>query len=360
MKANRDADDPELRRLLDLGGLDPFGDSSDIKSQRDPESTERAEAMLRRVLESSKQPSSNMLNRGQQRPRRVAAVAVAFAAVATVLIVATVGWLRSPSGTSAPTATAPAPLTFNTPATTDASQILTRLATLRPESSGAVPSDATIERILTYQWPSGAASDAASPLAVTRRETFVFPNGAVRTSTSVAGVVSASGRLELAGTAVASAAHISTSGGRSQEALSGALSEPRDRLLTALAQLGGCNAPTALCLLDGLSQLSLNYVADPALTRRLWRTLATVPGIKTWGTTTDRLGRPALSLVATRPGGGRRLVVLIAPRSGAFLGYERLVGQPSSGRTNPPQVVELMVLAQSAWVPRSQVPAQGG
>lgn len=81
----------------------------------------------------------------------------------------------------------------------------------------------------------------------------------------------------------------------------------------------------AECLVRAIQTLEDQYVVGPQLTAAMWRVLADETAIRSLGSTTDRLGRPA-SAVALPPEVGQPfeavVVLLISPSTGAYLGTE--------------------------------------
>lgn len=84
-----------------------------------------------------------------------------------------------------------------------------------------------------------------------------------------------------------------------------------------------CELESVACALQAISERYSQPSASNALPQaELWRQLATMEGIRMLGTTTDRLGRRVSAVSADSADERHRVVVLIDPSSGRYLGSE--------------------------------------
>ena len=97
-----------------------------------------------------------------------------------------------------------------------------------------------------------------------------------------------------------------------------------DSVVTALAR-ADCPMASSACVLSAIT----DFATDPAEptplpAKDLWIRLCSLDGVTLLGTTTDRLGRTATAVAADSYDGMQRLVLLIDPRTGRYLGTEYL------------------------------------
>lgn len=106
-----------------------------------------------------------------------------------------------------------------------------------------------------------------------------------------------------------------------------------------------CGPNTGGCLLRDAIDMHYNYVVPPEALAALWLTLSDEPAIRYLGTTTDRLGRDAIAFTAPSPDGVGRLIILANPTTGAWLGDETVLVEPSPAYDfSPPAVTAFTAL----------------
>lgn len=361
-------DDPELRRLLDSIGL-RAGDPSEPVSNA--ESSRRAEAMLARIVE---QPRG-----GDRRPTRrrawwpagrrwtglsVAAALVACVLVAVALVVGVPGPGPQPAAAQTPPllgfslAHADGLRVAGEPAHASLIALAQRAAHL-PEAP-RLP----VQRILAEAWststdPADEDNGPRTVLVPRHLEVFQFEDGSRRSIERRGAALDSHGRVtdqpgswdDVAPTTDETFAN--DLGAAYPESLPTTISG----LSRRLAPPDACGKATGGCLLSAVSDLFAGYVVDPATTARLWQLLASDPSIKSLGSTTDRLGRSAEAFVADALDPTQRILILIDPATGLYLGSETILVRPNPDLGfRPPAVTQFTAIVGSTRVAESSVP----
>ncbi|HWM74938.1 MAG TPA: CU044_5270 family protein, partial [Nocardioides sp.] len=100
------------------------------------------------------------------------------------------------------------------------------------------------------------------------------------------------------------------------------------------------------CLTDQIVNLSQTYAIPPDVMAGIWRVLAQEEGIRSLGTVKDRTGREAVALSFIWNGAPEYRAILLAdPKTGQFVGFERILIKPSpSSPVKPPAIEEFFAI----------------
>lgn len=330
----------ELRDLLHAAGVKPS------VPEDTPESSSRAEWQLERILRQSRSP---------QRRRAVAAgVGLAAAGIVVALVIAT-GTVPPPTPPAA--AATPPLLTFSVadrhgpdashgrPARTQLLKLAEAAEHLPAQGPGPV---GHVE--LDAWWSTNELGDAAqvtSNLIPQHLEQWRTPDGRVRQVTKLGPALTSKGRLDdnIAWDEVPV---------QSDDTFPGAKPPWGERIPTDSGELRHvltgddepeCASSSGGCLMRDAIDMQYNYVVPPRSLAALWIAMADEPTITYLGTTTDRLGRAAVGFTAPSPDGVSRLIVLADPATGAWLGDETVLVEPSPAfGFSPPAVTAFTAL----------------
>jgi hypothetical protein len=363
-------DDPDLRRLLDSIGLRTGDSPEPVDNAR---SSPRAEAMLARILEQPRGPGDRPTSRAtRQQVRRpwtglsVAAALVACVVVAVALVVGVPGFGPGPQRATAQT---PPLLTFSLAGKADlrtaGESAHTSLMALAERATHLPPSPRLpVQRILAEAWwtstdPAGRDTAPRTVLVPRHLEVYQFADGSRRSIERRGAALDSRGRVTYAPGSWDEVAPTTDDtftndlGAGYPESLPTTIAG----LSHQLAPADACGAATGGCLLSAVSDLFAGYVVDPAITARLWRLLASDPSIESLGRTTDRLGRSAEAFVADALDPSQRILILIDPATGGYLGSETILVRPSPDLGfQPPAVTQFTAIVGSSRVAASAVP----
>ena len=368
MSGQRNDDDPELRRLLDSIGLRDDGSST---RRREPAVPGQAEAVLARILEQPRDVDARPLSSPGRRwtSRRWATLSVG-AAVAVCLAVALALVLLVPgTGPRPAAAQTPPMLTFSL---AEGDDVLTAgapardaLLELAERAARLSPADRLpVQRIVADAWwtstdPADGGKGPRTVLVPRRVEVYQYDDGSRRSIERRGAALDSRGRVtdEPGSWTDVSPTTDDTFTNDLGAHYPQTLPATIDGLRRQLAPADACGARTGGCLLSAVSDLFGGYVVDPASTGRLWRLLATDPTITSLGTTTDRLGRRADAFVADALDETQRIVVLIDPDTGRYLGSETILVRPNPDLGfKPPAVTQFMAIVSSSRVDDAAVP----
>lgn len=329
----------ELRELLHAAGVKPS------VAAETPDTSSRGEQHLQTILRRSRSP--------RRRGALVAAVGLAAAGVAIALVIAT----GSVTPTPPAAATTPPLLTFSAadihgPDAWQGQAARTELLILA-EAAEHLPAQGPgpVEHIeLDAWWSTNELDDAAqvtSKLIPQHLEQWRTPDGNVRQVTKLGPALTSSGRLDdnIAWDEVPV---------QFDDSFPGAVPPwgemiPSDaeelRHVLAKDDEPECASSSGGCLMRDAIDMHHNYVVPPRSLAALWIAMADEPTITYLGTTTDRLGRAAVGLTAPSPDGVSRLIILADPATGAWLGDETILVEPSPAfGFSPPAVTAFTAL----------------
>jgi len=130
---------------------------------------------------------------------------------------------------------------------------------------------------------------------------------------------------------------------------------PRDpaKLRTALLQLNrSCQLADDQCVIFTILMLNRQYVIPGDLAASMWQLLAEIPTVRDLGTTTDRIGRPALAFAHTLfPGESDEFeILLISPETGQLIGWEDVIVNDTRHNISEPTVVGFTIWLESRFV----------
>ncbi|WP_408898465.1 CU044_5270 family protein [Nocardioides sp. R1-1] len=353
----------ELRReLLEVGAvpreLTPL-----------PGQAERAEQALQRIIAvPQEQPPQRIPPPRHQRPRthqrviRGTLLTAAAAAAAVALVVA------QPQQAVPPIHAATPPLlafenTDPGSIPTDgapAAAALQRLASLADQQTPPAP--LPVQHVSVEAWWAATGEEAdgttTSVLEPVERDSYFQPDGTMR-SIERRGAPLVEGRLEAEGEGetIADESFASMDPG---PGYADSLPVEPDALATRLATAhdpSSCSQTSGACLMSDVVDLFHNYVISPQLTSALWRVLSTDPTITYLGESRDRLGRPADVFSTPGEDGVSQRLLLISPTTGAYLGEEVVLTEPSDLYDfRPPAVVSFSALVESERVGTTSLP----
>jgi hypothetical protein len=206
----------------------------------------------------------------------------------------------------------------------DSSVVLGSLALAASHQATATSVDA-IQRVVSEEWEF--SPDARTqPVALTRVERYLLPDGSVRVIRREGLSLDSSGRLSDKNAVISPIL--------SDETASGPVTGPEyPRTLSIdptilsnqiVADPADC-ASKAFCLAVAVAELQSSYVLDPALTGALWEALGQKDGVEILGETRDRLNRPAIAIRVPDRASDRAIIIFAAPDTGIFLGDETVL-----------------------------------
>lgn len=358
MRLDGDREIEKTRALLAEHGLLP-----DIPVRYDHDK-DAADLLRRRILATA-QPE-----RLPSRRRRPALLIVAALLVAVLAAGAGVLLYQRPVAA----ATAPVMLTYSVagpdspdsaPPADNALTAAARLAAASPQPGTQPDAQGSVQYLARYGWLAGA--DAAEPDTVTvvlyptLTQWWLMSDGAVRVDESREAPLDLHGRLTIEpegapGPRTSDAVPAGSLDAGLAERLSTDPAALRAELLETQVGLP-CDEGahwTASCLVQAVQTLYDQYVVPPGLASALWEVLAGEPALRSWGTTTDRLGRPAVA-VALPPESGETIspqvtVLLISSSTGAYLGTETIMLRDPAQRDSEPTVLGFSELSTAYWV----------
>jgi hypothetical protein len=135
-----------------------------------------------------------------------------------------------------------------------------------------------------------------------------------------------------------------------------------DNPATAAAQLVGAadDAGNPGKVLSSASDLMTTSPLSPRATAKIYRMLASLPGITDYGTTTDRLGRPAhvVGLTSDYSGLPTKYLLLIDVKTGVPLDYEEVLTGPTGNlHLKTPAVIEYTIRVSDTAIATSPISA---
>lgn len=351
MRSDDDVAD-ELRDLLRAAGVKPS-----VPAEA-PETSCRGERHLEHILRQS---------RGRwPRVAFVAAMGLAAAGIAVALVIAT-----GSVGPTPPAAAATPPLlTFSAaashgPAAWQGQPARTQLLALaRAAQHLQDPGHGRIEHIELDAWWStneqNSAGKVTSKLIPQHLEQWRTPEGNVRQVTKLGPALTRQGRLDdnIAWDAVPA---------KSDDTFPGAVppwgenipTEPRQlRRILSQDDEPECATNRGGCLVRDAIDMHYNHVVPPSSLAALWEAMASEPTIAYLGTTTDRLGRDAVGFTAPSPDGVSRLLILADPATGAWLGDETVLVDPSpTFDFSPPAVTAFTAIVTADYTEQTSAAA---
>ena len=368
MTLPRNSDDAELRRLLDSIGL---SETDASRGAGEAEASVRAEAMLTRILE---QPREVRARRSapqvaRRSARRWTTLSVATA-LATCVVVAIAILVMVPGpGPQPAAAQTPPMLTFSL---VDAPDLQSGgepardalLALAERANQQPAPERLPVQRITAEAWwtstdPADASSGPRTVLVPRHLEVYQFADGSRRSIERRGAAIDAQGRVtdEPGSWNNVSPTTDETFTNDLGTDYPATLADTVAGLRRQLAPKNACGESAGGCLLSAVSDLYAGYVADPAITSRLWRLLAAEPTIQTLGRTTDRLGRQAEVFIADALDPSQRILILVDPATGRYLGSETILVRPSPDLGfDPPAVTQFTAIVDARRVATSEVP----
>lgn len=240
-----------------------------------------------------------------------------------------------------------------------ADDLLTDLAN-RAESL-PIPADLPVQHIELDSWWASTHVEASEPaeslLVPVRADYYVFPNGDFRGIERRGSPLDGRGRITVqppwTGAPPVSDTVVKLDPERGPDYPTTLPNEVPELRATFTK---GCEAKIPDCLMGGIAALHRSYVLSPQLTADLWRTLQGQPEITYLGETVDRLGRPAQVLSGVGLDGVQWLI-LADPKTGSFLGEERVLIEPNElFQFTPPAVLDFTLLVESRRIAETEVP----
>lgn len=364
MNGNNERDDKltaELRELLIEAGAEPR-DLTPLPGQ-----SERAEGLLATIVQTSPTHETPVVHVQFNRKRRAAQRAVGLLAAAAVVAIATVV-VWPGQGTAPADASTPAMLHFQDvkrgtlPAAGEPAR--DELMTLASKAKALPDSAGPIQHIVVDAWWASTddpadGSPASTVIEPVRRESFFQPDATIRA-------------IEVRGAPMDDEGHI-VAGGSDKPISDESFESPdpgpgyADSLPTVPAELQvtleanhdpvSCEAAAGSCFMADVVDLNANYVLPPKLTAALWDVLAEEPSITSLGTTEDRLGRTALAFSTPGQDGTSQQLLLIDPKTGAYLGEEVILTVKSETYSfTPPAVISFSALVRAERIDEDQLP----
>lgn len=381
VRRSSDAEDErELRFLLDALGIEEESGTPPL----DDMGRVRAEQVLWQITREPVRPQVDTADRtatpaspARRRARwwrttwRTALVATAVVALVAVGVVV-VDPSREDGASSASAATPPLLGFSNVPANrlpegVAARPLLNGLA--RAAARQPAPQDAPVQHVQSDGWwassdEAGGGGEVETVLFPVRVDSYFHPDGDLRLVERRGQPLDEDGRLHPGPVSWDAAGRVSDTTFRADpergpELLATLPRDPRS-LAERLAPAADCPGREGECLLETIAELHATYVVPPATASRLWRALATHGDVQTLGATRDRSGRDAVVLSAA-PTGTTRLLVLVEPATGRYLGSERVLVEPDPAfGFTPPAVVEFTSLVGAARIAPDEVPDASG
>lgn len=365
MKSGHDDDlDPaeqlaqELRADLMAAGMRP---------RALPSNAELVDAEQRAFAETMSGGGSEREGSQRTRWRRVAVLAAAAAVVGALVVVDPFS-----STTRTAVATTPAVLAFENvkdgdvprsgePAR-DELEALADLADDLPE-----PADLPNQHVVTEAWWSSTGDDgpgsmASSALVPVRLDSWFREDDTVRAVERRGTPLDDTGRVSTTeGDWVDQPATVDETfdspdpGAGYVETLSDDPAVLRDQLIV---DPSSCTRGVGECLLAELNNLYSNYVVPPRVAAAAWRVLATEESVTSLGATVDRLGREAVAFTAGASSGPTQEIVFADPVTGAYLGSEVILVEPSPDYAfDPPAVLSFSALVSAERTAAAGPPA---
>lgn len=295
----------------------------------------------------------------------------ALLAAAVVAVVA-IGWGAQVVFRSAPAAAAGAPTMLRYSiagpgSVASAPSAADVLLTAARHAAALSPAEhvGDVQYVARYGWLSSGRGDGDKTIAFevnpTLTQWWLTPDGGVRLDESRLAPLDLNGQLtDEAPTAPArdtsdTGAPGTFDPGLAERLPTGSVTALRAALIATQAGLP-CGQDAwwqAHCLVHAVQDTYDRYVVSPVLASAMWRVLAGVGDVHSLGTTTDRLGRPAIA-VALPPEPGEPsqevAVLLVAADTGAYLGNETVMLRDASMGIDKPTVVSFNELTATRWV----------
>lgn len=301
--------------------------------------------------------------------RRVRVTVGAVAACAALAVAVVVGVVRAPVTEAAATPRMldysladPRTSLIDAPAATDALMTAAKAA----QSSSGPAGTGDVQYVASYGWYLSIEHDTTgttSQIFPTFTRSWLAADGSATVTQSRGSALDADGRASPDATTGIGGTDVLPVGAL-DAGLAARLDATTDEqaLQTALLELSAglpCDQDArwhAQCLVEGVQQIYSLYVVPPTLAARLWELLGHETTIRDLGTTTDRVGRPAMAVaLPSDPHDTIRTTVsilLISPETGQLTGTETIT---LSDTVSP--VTEPTVTSFTAWTDREQVSA---
>lgn len=358
----------ELRQMLLRAGAQPR-DLTPLPGQQ-----ERIDQALERALATAKEPASQRGSAPRRRRRRTVRALggglVAAAAATAVVVTLVVG-----EGTHPPPAQAGTPpmLTYELAPDGDittegqpAGSELRSLAEARASSETSGSGD--VQHVSAVGWWASTVDDGSAPgpetiLEPVRSDSYFFPDATMRVIERRGEPLTTEGRIDDSadvpdGPVTADDSFDNPDPG---PAYAAGLPTTPDALRSRLTRDDDpklCRRFQAACLVSDMIDLHRSYVVPPAVDAAFWEVLADEPAITYLGETTDRLGREAVAFTTPSSDRVSQIVVFAAPDTGAFLGDELVLVEPSDAYSFHPPAVTSFTAVTSAYVERRDIPAR--
>lgn len=322
------AADPDEREAL-LARITAAPDSSRITAA--PDGTASAATPDRATS-----PSAATRSWSRFRLRRTpVAILVAAVLVAVLIVVVQGTWTATPTAASGP----PAMLTYSGGDAANAGDAEPAAATLRAAATIAAAQKArdategTIQHVVTYGWLGAFGDDKdANELIPTQTSKWLSADGSMRVTQQRMVAMRADGTLDPHPVGGTEATDEFPAGSFPADLAATVTRDPAT-VLDALAAgfvpgSAGCGSDTS-CRLSTVQTLFESYVVPPDLAAAVWTALLDDEDLRSLGTTTDRLGRPALAIAMPATSTFTGTVLLISTETGQMSGWEMITLDPS-------------------------------
>ncbi|NRQ48524.1 CU044_5270 family protein [Aeromicrobium stalagmiti] len=350
---------------IELRALRAAATSAGIRGALDPADAgvrlDTADELLARLLATD--PVDELAQRRRRTRRRVL---LASGVAAAGLVVTSI--LQPWGGTPVQAAT-PAILDYEFAAADtiavapgqDPSAALERLSAAAAGAPAATGSG--VQHVVTDSWVAEfdtSADDATSALIPQITESWLAPDGSLRTVTRRDDALAPDGRglpRDGAWNDQPTSADESEPPGTIDAELAATLPTDATGLRRELLEISGCrttdrSSATSLCLYDQVVALNQTYVIPAALDRAIWEMLGGEAGFRTLGSVEDRVGRDGvgISLISSdRP--EYRLVLIADPSTGDLLGSEQILIRSVPGLTiDAPAITSFSAILESEHV----------
>jgi len=346
-----------LRRLLH---------EHDLVERHDPEPAPITAAGSARLARSITAAHPAPLARARA-PRRALTTVGAIAACVGLAIAVVVGVVRAPVSEAATTPrmldyslTDPRMPLVDAPAATDALTAIAQAARSSNDPTGI----GDVQFVANYGWYLSIEHDATgttSQIFPTFTRSWLAADGSATVTQSRGSALDTDGRTSPdtpAGIGGTDVLPVGTLDAGLAARLDATTDEPA--LQTALLELSAglpCDRDTrwhAQCLVEAVLQLYNLYVVPPTLTARIWDILGHETAIHDLGTTTDRMGRPAVAVaLPSDPDDTIRTtvsVLILSPDTGQLTGTETITLSDTVSPVTEPAVTSFTTWIDRQWV----------
>ncbi len=231
-----------------------------------------------------------------------------------------------------------------------------------------LPYDATqpVQHVVVDSWFSESVDETGdgpvqSILRSVQRESYFLPDDTFRSIERRGGTLDQDGRItapiDADGPSLTDESFSSPDPGADY-----AESLPTDPVVLRDSLLAGFDSRTLReapggALLGQVTALTSSYVLPPRLVSAILKMLADEPSISLLGATRDRLDREALVFSAPAIDGHSQQLLLVDPDTGAIIGDETVLVEPSPSYSfEPPAVTSFNTIARSERIALARVP----